>query len=197
MSPKTRRADHQVRELRKSGQGRKREIEKQDPAIANNNLIFPSEQFTKNCFAQVSPPGDEAAQQGSRSRPSRTWSQADPTKQHRNRDEEAGGSMKRVPTDDDPPASDSLLAARPGPDLARSLLRDPHVLHGELSLKTGSLETGYQLTWAFENYTDSISEYSTQFIRAFWYAGVATFFLPSDRYPLAYAIAFRRGAGRT
>ena len=33
---------------------------KEDPAIANNELIFPSEEFTKNCFAQVSPPGDEA-----------------------------------------------------------------------------------------------------------------------------------------
>jgi len=36
---------------------------KQDPDIANNELIFPSEEFTKNCFAQVSPPGDEADQQ--------------------------------------------------------------------------------------------------------------------------------------
>jgi len=33
---------------------------KQDPSIANNELIFPSEEFTANCFAQVSPPGDEA-----------------------------------------------------------------------------------------------------------------------------------------
>ncbi len=40
--------------------GVKEILEKQDPAIANNELIFPSEEFTKNCFAQVSPPGDEA-----------------------------------------------------------------------------------------------------------------------------------------
>lgn len=39
--------------------GVKEILEKQDPAIANNELIFPSEEFTKNCFAQVSPPGDE------------------------------------------------------------------------------------------------------------------------------------------
>jgi spermidine/putrescine transport system permease protein len=69
----------------------------------------------------------------------------------------------------------------------------PMYYMGELSLKTGSLETGYQLTWAFENYTDSISEYSTQFIRAFWYAGVATFFCLLIGYPLAYAIAFKAG----
>lgn len=33
---------------------------KKDPSVANNDLIFPSEEFTANCFAQVSPPGDEA-----------------------------------------------------------------------------------------------------------------------------------------
>ena len=69
----------------------------------------------------------------------------------------------------------------------------PMYFMGELSLKTGSLENGYQLTWAFENYTDSISEYSTQFFRAFWYAGVATLFCLLIGYPLAYAIAFKAG----
>lgn len=69
----------------------------------------------------------------------------------------------------------------------------PMYFMGELSLKTGSLETGYQLTWAFENYTDSISQYSTQFLRAFWYAGAATFFCLLIGYPLAYAIAFKAG----
>jgi spermidine/putrescine transport system substrate-binding protein len=40
--------------------GVKEVLEKKDPALANNDLIFPSEEFTENCFAQVSPPGDEA-----------------------------------------------------------------------------------------------------------------------------------------
>jgi spermidine/putrescine transport system substrate-binding protein len=40
--------------------GVKEILTKSDPSIANNELIFPSEEFTKNCFAQVSPPGDEA-----------------------------------------------------------------------------------------------------------------------------------------
>jgi spermidine/putrescine transport system permease protein len=69
----------------------------------------------------------------------------------------------------------------------------PMYYMGELSLKTGSLETGYQLTWAFENYTDSISQYSTQFGRAFYYAGVATVLSLLIGYPLAYAIAFKGG----
>lgn len=43
-------------------EGVKEILTKQDPALAENELIFPSEEFTKNCFNQVSPPGDEAAQ---------------------------------------------------------------------------------------------------------------------------------------
>ena len=35
-------------------------LEKSDPSVANNDLIFPSEEFTAKCFNQVSPPGDEA-----------------------------------------------------------------------------------------------------------------------------------------
>ncbi|MCO5316284.1 MAG: ABC transporter permease [Solirubrobacterales bacterium] len=63
----------------------------------------------------------------------------------------------------------------------------------ELSLKTGSLEAGFQMTWAFSNYTDAISQYSTQFWRAFYYAGIASFFCLLIGYPLAYAIAFKAG----
>jgi len=69
----------------------------------------------------------------------------------------------------------------------------PMYFMGELSLKTGSLETGYQLTWAWENYTDGISDYATQFGRAFGYAGVATLMALLIGYPLAYAIAFKGG----
>lgn len=40
-------------------EGVKQILLKKDPSLANNELIFPSEEFTKNCFNQVSPPGDE------------------------------------------------------------------------------------------------------------------------------------------
>jgi len=69
----------------------------------------------------------------------------------------------------------------------------PMYYMGELSLKTGTIETGYQMTWAFSNYTDSISQYSTQFVRAFYYAGVASLLCLLIGYPLAYAIAFKAG----
>ncbi len=42
--------------------GVKEVLIKQDPEIANNQLIFPSDEFTENCFTQISPPGDEAEQ---------------------------------------------------------------------------------------------------------------------------------------
>ncbi len=40
--------------------GVKEVLEKKDPELANNELIFPSEQFTENCWNQTSPPGDPA-----------------------------------------------------------------------------------------------------------------------------------------
>jgi spermidine/putrescine transport system permease protein len=64
------------------------------------------------------------------------------------------------------------------------------------SLKTGSIDTGFQLTWAFSNYTDALSDYNEQFVRSFEYAGLATLIALLIGYPLAYVIAFRGGRYR-
>ena len=66
----------------------------------------------------------------------------------------------------------------------------------EVSLKEGSLEEGYRLTWAFDNYTNAISDFSEQFIRSFVYGGTATAAALLIAYPLAYAIAFHGGRWR-
>jgi len=66
----------------------------------------------------------------------------------------------------------------------------------EVSLKEGSLEEGYRLTWAFDNYTNAISDFSEQFIRSFVYGGTATVAALLIAYPLAYAIAFHGGKWR-
>jgi len=42
--------------------GVKEILTKKDPALANNELIFPSDQFLSKCTNQTSPPGDEAEQ---------------------------------------------------------------------------------------------------------------------------------------
>ena len=64
------------------------------------------------------------------------------------------------------------------------------------SLKTGTIDTGFQLTWEFSNYTDALSDYKKQFLRSFEYAGLATLFALLIGYPLAYVIAFRGGRYR-
>ncbi len=64
------------------------------------------------------------------------------------------------------------------------------------SLKTGSIDTGFTLTWQFSNYTDALSDYSEQFLRSFEYAALATGLALLIGYPLAYVIAFRGGRWR-
>jgi spermidine/putrescine transport system permease protein len=58
---------------------------------------------------------------------------------------------------------------------------------------SGSLDTGYAMTWAFSNYWDVIATYQEQFLRSFGYAGIATLLSLVLGYPLAYAIAFKAG----
>jgi spermidine/putrescine transport system permease protein len=64
------------------------------------------------------------------------------------------------------------------------------------SLKTGTIDTGFTLTWEFSNYTDALSDYNEQFLRSFEYAGLATLLGLLIGYPLAYVIAFRGGKWR-
>ena len=64
------------------------------------------------------------------------------------------------------------------------------------SLKTGTIDPGFVLTWEFSNYTDALKDYNEQFIRSFEYAGLATLLSLLIGYPLAYVIAFRGGRYR-
>jgi spermidine/putrescine transport system permease protein len=64
------------------------------------------------------------------------------------------------------------------------------------SLKTGTIDTGFTLTWEFSNYTDALRDYREQFLRSFEYAGLATLIALLIGYPLAYVIAFRGGRYR-
>jgi spermidine/putrescine transport system permease protein len=66
----------------------------------------------------------------------------------------------------------------------------------KISLESGTLDTGYSLTWEFSNYTNAISTYGEQFVRSFEYAGLATLLSLLIGYPLAYTIAFRGGRWR-
>ena len=44
----------------------------------------------------------------------------------------------------------------------------------EMSLRAGTFETGFRLTFAWSNYSDAISTYGSQFLRSVKYAGIAT-----------------------
>jgi spermidine/putrescine transport system permease protein len=58
---------------------------------------------------------------------------------------------------------------------------------------TGSLETGYEMTWSFGNYLDVLQAYRDPFLRSLGYATSATVIALLLAYPLAYAIAFKAG----
>ncbi|HEY2600856.1 MAG TPA: ABC transporter permease [Thermoleophilaceae bacterium] len=72
----------------------------------------------------------------------------------------------------------------------------PLYYQGKISLETGSIFNGYHFDWHFKTYTDAWSNYGTQFLRSFWYAGLSTGLSLLIGYPLAYAIAFRGGRWR-
>lgn len=54
----------------------------------------------------------------------------------------------------------------------------------------------YQPAAEFGNYLAAMAEYWPQFLRSFWYAGIATVLALLIAYPLAYFIAFRAGRWR-
>ncbi|WP_244246903.1 ABC transporter permease [Nocardioides euryhalodurans] len=57
----------------------------------------------------------------------------------------------------------------------------------------GSIFRGYEMTWAFSNYTDALKDYWVPLVRSLWYGALATFFCLILGYVLAYAIAFKAG----
>ncbi len=76
-----------------------------------------------------------------------------------------------------------LFFALPLVQLGATSLYDP----------TGSLSTGYAMTWSFGNYPEALDAYKWHFLRSLGYAAVATAICLLLGYPLAYAIAHRAG----
>ncbi len=58
---------------------------------------------------------------------------------------------------------------------------------------SGSLFTGYQMTFHFQNYVEAVREYAPEFWRSLVYSVMATAACVLLGYPLAYAIAFKSG----
>jgi spermidine/putrescine transport system permease protein len=73
----------------------------------------------------------------------------------------------------------------------------PMFFMARTSLEQGSAISGeFEFTWQFSNYGDALTEFQSQFLRSFLYAGVATLLALVIAYPLAYMIAFRAGKWR-
>jgi spermidine/putrescine transport system permease protein len=71
----------------------------------------------------------------------------------------------------------------------------PLAFLGYQSLQSGTFPT-YEFTWEFSNFSEAISDYRTQLLRSFVYAGIATVACLLLAYPLVYWIAFRSGPWR-
>ncbi|MGA8256179.1 MAG: ABC transporter permease [Nocardioides sp.] len=62
---------------------------------------------------------------------------------------------------------------------------------------SGSDFRGYEMSYAFGNFTDAISDYWQPMLRSLLYGGIATAFCLVLGYVLAYAIAFKAGRWKT
>ncbi len=72
----------------------------------------------------------------------------------------------------------------------------PMVYQASTSVQTGSLDTGFTVTWHVRTYWDALDAYWPQFVRSLVYSGSATVLCLVVGYPLAYTIAFRAGRWR-
>ncbi len=73
----------------------------------------------------------------------------------------------------------------------------PMLFMASASLMTGNYYDGFNMTWHFQNFTDVLTQYHTQFLRSLLYGASATVATLVVAYPLAYWIAFRGGRYKT
>ncbi|MEO5940799.1 MAG: ABC transporter permease [Candidatus Limnocylindrales bacterium] len=61
------------------------------------------------------------------------------------------------------------------------------------SISTGTLETGYEMTFTADAYGTAIDRFGKQFLNSILYGGLATILTLAIGFPVAYTIAFRGG----
>ena len=69
----------------------------------------------------------------------------------------------------------------------------PNLQMVAMSLSSGTIGTGFQLTWEFNNYLGAFGRFPDNFRNSLVYGGLATVLTFLIGYPLAYGIAFRGG----
>jgi len=65
-----------------------------------------------------------------------------------------------------------------------------------LSTKPDRLLPEYEFTWEWDNFSTAFTDFGSQLVRSFVYAGIATVFCMLIAYPVAYFIAFKAGKYR-
>ena len=61
------------------------------------------------------------------------------------------------------------------------------------SISTGSIETGFTITWTADAYVEALTKFGKQFLNSIIYGGIATILTFLIGFPVAYSIAFRGG----
>jgi spermidine/putrescine transport system permease protein len=61
------------------------------------------------------------------------------------------------------------------------------------SISTGSIETGFTITFSADAYVEALTKFGKQFFNSILYGGLATLFAFLIGFPVAYSIAFRGG----
>ncbi len=73
----------------------------------------------------------------------------------------------------------------------------PNIQMVAMSLSSGTIRTGFDFTWAFDNYLNVFSRFPDNFRNSIVYGGLSTLLCFLIGYPLAYGIAFRGGRYKT
>ena len=73
----------------------------------------------------------------------------------------------------------------------------PNIQMVVMSLSSGTLRSGFEFTWAFENYVEAITRFPDNIANSLVFGGLATLLCLLIGYPLAYGIAFRGGRFKT
>jgi spermidine/putrescine transport system permease protein len=73
----------------------------------------------------------------------------------------------------------------------------PNLQMVAMSLSSGTLRTGFDMTWNFGNYVEAITQFPLNYRNSIVYGGLATLLTFLIGYPLAYGIAFRGGRYKT
>jgi spermidine/putrescine transport system permease protein len=61
------------------------------------------------------------------------------------------------------------------------------------SVSSGTITSGFKISWTLQNYADAFERYGKQFVNSIVYGGLATVLTLLIGFPVAYTIAFRGG----